>query len=745
MAIDFWSVATFAWISLFLFGLGAATPKIEKLLKTIKLEAWATPISLLFTLAGSLYAFIMGLGAWLGKVDADSVVFLTSSWAPTSLPALTWQLRIDALSALFLLLIGFFAILVSIYSLAALKASYYRKYRTHIAGGFNLFVWGSLMVVIVNDIFSLIVVLEVATLSFAILTLYKSRRYETEAMPREDIHFREARLAPMIYLTFSHASTTLLLAGLMLLAVRANSLSFDALRYHVAQSATPLNSVAFWLILSGLALRAGLTPFHIWPPLVHPASPTTTHAFSLGIGIKVAIFLMYRIFFQFLHLSPWWGLAVFLLGAFTAMINVWYALTSHDLKTGLAYHSIENIGIIVAGLGLAMFGYQSHHPFTQSIAALALVASLYHLINHSIFKGLLYLVTGAIEDRTKGVVDFARLGGVLRFYPLTGIMFLMGALAISGFPPFNGFISEWLLVRANIGSVVGYVMSHHANDILWRELGILVTGFVLLAASFALTAVCFYKMAGLTLFGRQSTDIDWKEDDVPWQMVGPMAILALLILILGLFPKIVISELTQVTLSLSDTFISVVSTYKVPVQIAFSGGKTTNVPISSGAFLGMVISVLAFSGFFLWQWRRRVNSVPMWRGGLHISPEQIRLTRDPGTASTWLIRNALKYLSVKRLQQDKDEEQSEQQKLPERGYIPDQIIMAKGFIEEGDQIVSEAFRWTLNRLAAKTISMATIFGFWMQSGDVRRYITYILLADALALIFFVMSFLYLSH
>ncbi len=726
------ALPTFAWTITLLLGAAAVLPKLPSFLPRSFQKSphgrWLWQASLGLIMLASAYAMILGAHALWYKEEANSEVWFTSRWALQGLPPLQFELGMDALAAFFLVLMGFFALAVAVYSLAALRATHYRGFEERIAGGYSLFVWGSLMAILAYDVFSLLVVLEIATLAFAALALFKMHIYREGRLEGEPQQRQEARLAPKVYLIISHASSAFLLLGFLLLAVPAHSLSFQALRAQAATGQLPVlwNQMAFWFFLLGLGIRAGLIPAHIWPPLVHPASPIPTHAFSQSMGIKVAVFLMIRVFFQFLQPAPWWGLVIFLLAGLTAFINVWYALASHDLKTALAYHSIENIGIMVAGVGLALYAaaHGSQGPWAP-LAGLALVAGLFHLFNHAIFMGLLGLATGAIENLTHGEVRMTRLGGILRVYPWTGMFFLVGSWAIAGLPPFNGFVSEWLTLRANLDMFLTYAMKNPAESVLWRELFLLLVGLLLLIASFALTAFCFYKIAGLTLLGRPRED-GWRAQtgDVSWWMRAPMALLAFLALFIGLFPRLLFPIFAQIARSVHESltpdFPPLVMTWRF-TESALTAGWWILVP-------------LAFMVLLLLHIRHRGRKPLAWQGG---TGEGSRLWGRPTEVSlTWLIRKQFRHLTPPFLSQRAG---SSDRDIPP--YLPDHFLLADALQPAARQIVVEGFRYAFNVLIHGTFHLSERFALWMQNGDVRRYMLYIALTY-LGVLMLYMIFLY---
>jgi hydrogenase-4 component B len=697
-----------------LFGVGVVVPLIWRT------RGWSSRAGLGLALVGSLASAGWAAG-WLltGRPPHTAVVWY-SSWLE-ALPPLQWEVRIDALSSLFVLLIAAFSAVVAIYSFAALEAPHYWPQRHRVVSAFNLFVWATMMTVVVNDVFSLLAMLELMTLAFGYLVLYKHALYLDEGPPDPEKE-TSARIAPQVYLIVSHTSTALLLVALLLLAIPARSLSLDMLRVGAPQLPPILANVVFLLALGGLGIRAGLTPAHVWVPLVHPSSPTPTHALSLGIAIKVAVYLMMRFFFEFLPPQAWWGYVVLLVAVYTALVNVWYAIASHDLKTALAYHSIENIGIIVAGIGVALI-FAAPQPgidpsLAQTIAALALVASLYHLINHAAFKGLLYLCTGAIDHLTRQVVDFERLGGLLRLYPWTSAAFLVGSAAIAGFPPFNGYVSEWLTLQSALvalGALKGAALR--------IETIIIIFSLILLVAAFALTAFCFVKIAGMSLLGSPRTSAEtrnqeqWSQHDAPWPMRAMMGLMAGLCLALGLLPAFVARLLVSIVAETPGYTIA------PPPPSIF--GLYLETPVSSIALvvahplmtaLALTLALLVLVGYVS-RYRPTLRPDP-WNCG---TPYTADGTQYTGAALSFLIRG----ISADPFRQD-------EQATPE--HLPSRMVLARS--KDYPQVVVEYFRRLANSATDGVLRFARWTGMWAQNGDIRQYLWYILIANIVALVLF---------
>jgi len=342
--------------------------------------------------------------------------------------------------------------------------------------------------------------------------------------------------AGYIYLLMASLGTLALLLAFGLLAGATGDYAFDAMRGAVPSAG--IAGVALVLALIGAGSKAGLVPLHVWLPLAHPAAPSHVSALMSGVMTKVAVYGFVRIVFDLLGPPDWWwGALVPLLGGITAFMGVLYALMQHDLKRLLAYHTVENIGIIFIGLGLAL-AFQANQM--QAAAALALTAALFHVFNHSVFKSLLFFGAGAVLNAT-GERDMERLGGLIHRMPLTAFAFLIGCAAISALPPFNGFVSEWLTFQAILLSPA---LPQWLLKFLVPAIG------ALLALSAALAAACFVKAFGVAFLGRPRTPVarDAAETD-RWSLAAMLGFAALCLLA-GIVPGQFLDALAPVTQSL---------------------------------------------------------------------------------------------------------------------------------------------------------------------------------------------------
>jgi len=296
---------------------------------------------------------------------------------------------------------------------------------------------------------------------------------------------------------------------------------------------------AFLLFLIGFGVKAGIVPLHIWLPEAHPVAPSNVSALLSGVLIKTGIYGIVRVSFDFLGTPPnWWGVTVLSIGTISAVLGVLYALMEHDLKRLLAYHSIENIGIILMGLGAALMFLHSGHPL---LASLALIAGLFHTINHAIFKALLFLGAGAVLHSTH-TRNMEEMGGLLKRMPWTALSFLIGAVAISALPPLNGFISEWLTYQSLLQ---GFGTTASLVRLMFPLSG------AMLALTGALAAACFVKAFGISFLAQPRSEHAAHAKEASRPMLWGMGLLAAACVFLGLFPTLFINVFDPVTFQLT--------------------------------------------------------------------------------------------------------------------------------------------------------------------------------------------------
>ncbi len=473
---------------------------------------------------------------------------------PIGLPWLGAHFRLDPLAAAFLTVVNLGGATASLYGLGDER---HEREPGRVLPFFPAFLAGMNLVVLADDAFTFLLTWEFMSLtSWALVMAHHKQRGNAEA--------------GYIYLLMASLGTLSLLLSFGLLAGPDGGYAFDAIR-----SAHPSPNTAaavLALVLLGAGSKAGLVPLHVWLPLAHPAAPSHVSALMSGVMTKVAVYGFVRIVFDLMGPSVWWwGAVVLLFGGASAVLGVLHALMEHDLKRLLAYHTVENIGIIFIGLGLGL-AFRANDMVGP--AALAMTAALLHVFNHSVFKSLLFFGSGAVLTAT-GHRDMERLGGLIHAMPLTAFAFLIGSAAISALPPFNGFVSEWLTFQAILLSpqVPQWVLKFLAPAI-----------GAALALSAALAAACFVKAFGITFLGRPRTSAAQNAREADAFSLSAMFVLVFLCLVAGILPGYFIDALAPV--------VQIVTGGHLPQQTGLRW--LTIVPIAEGrsSYNGLLLFVL---------------------------------------------------------------------------------------------------------------------------------------------------------
>jgi hydrogenase-4 component B len=474
-----------------------------------------TPLVYGAALATSLAA---GAAA-LTKLTQDATT-VTEVVLPLALPWVGAHFRLDALSAFFLVVVDFGGAAASLY---AIGYGRHEAEPLRVLPFYPAFLAGMNLVVLADDAFTFLVAWEFMSLTSWALVMARHRDPQN-------------RYAALVYIVMASFGTFSLLLAFGLAAGADGAYAFDAIR--AAHHGGAVAALVLALVLLGAGSKAGLVPLHVWLPLAHPAAPSHVSALMSGVMTKVAVYGFIRIIFDLLGAASWWSsMIVLVLGGITAVMGVLYALMQHDLKRLLAYHTVENIGIIFIGLGLAL-AFQANGVTWG--AALALTAALFHVFNHSVFKSPLFFGSGAVLTAT-GERDMEHLGGLIRGMPVTAFAFLVGCAAISALPPLNGFVSEWLTFQAILLS----------PDLPQWGLKFTIPAVgALLALSAALAAACFVKAYGITFLGRPRTPAAGEASEVDRFSLAAMLIFAALCFLAGILPGQVIDGLAPVTQAL---------------------------------------------------------------------------------------------------------------------------------------------------------------------------------------------------
>ncbi len=503
----------------------------------------------------SCLALINALAFLLAAGPASTVVL------PLGLPWLGMHFRLDALAAFFLTVVNLGAAAASLY---ALGYGRHEQAPLRVLPFYPAFLAAMNLVVLADDAFVFLLGWEFMSLSsWAIVVAH----HELPANMR----------AGYIYLLMASFGTLCLLLAFGVLAGPEGGYAFATMRAaHVAPAGA---AIAIALVLLGAGSKAGLVPLHVWLPLAHPAAPSHVSGLLSGVMTKVGVYAFVRIVFDLIREpGSWSSMVVLALGGITATLGVLYALMQHDLKRLLAYHTVENIGIIFIGIGLAL-AFQANGM--NWAAALALTAGLFHVFNHSVFKSRLFFGAGAVLVAT-GERDMEKLGGLIHRMPRTTVAFLIGCAAISALPPLNGFVSEWLTFQAIL---ISPLLPQWGLKLLVPAVG------ALLALAAALAAACFVKAFGVTFRGRPRTPAAEAAQEVDRYSVAAMLVLAALCALAGVLPGLVIDALAPVVQGLVGA--------RLPVQSFMPWLSIVPIAESRSSYNGlMILLFLVCSGTF---------------------------------------------------------------------------------------------------------------------------------------------------
>ncbi|MCR6544803.1 formate hydrogenlyase [Dehalobacterium formicoaceticum] len=462
----------------------------------------------------------LGILASLGYIISDHEILRLVHFS-TSIPLIALDLIIDDLTSFFVLGLSVLVLAVSLYSLGY-NTHYYGK---RPIGLFNFlyasFILSMFLVMTAGNTIFFFISWEIMSLLSYFLVVFESEKEENQK-------------AGTLYIIMTHIGATFLLIAFMIMFRYTGS--FDILGSSAVIPAAAKN-IIFLLLLVGFGTKAGMIPLHIWLPYAHPASSSNVSALMSGIMIKTAIYGLIRFVLLYLNVQhSWWGILILCLGVISAVLGIAYALIEHDIKRLLAFSSIENIGIILIGLGVSFIAFAQHNLF---VACIGLMAALFHTFNHMLFKCGLFLGAGAIQYTTH-TKDINNLGGLIKNMPATSVFILCFSLAISAIVPFNGFVSEWLTYQSLF---INIDLGHAGVNMLY------LLAAAALALCGALAAVCFVKLFGISFLGLARSTQAAEAKEVPMPMLLGMGLLAMICLVLGIFPLFLLRIVDKVGLS----------------------------------------------------------------------------------------------------------------------------------------------------------------------------------------------------
>jgi hydrogenase-4 component B len=538
-----------------LYGLGAI----------LALALWRRPkpanvIPNMIAIIAALTGIVAASGHLLSEVDR---IYLGN--IITAVPYISLEMSVDRLAAFFILALSILTFAVSIYSIGYLT----HYYQERNVGLFNFLVNGFVLamvgVLIADNMIAFLIFWELMSLLSYFLVIYEAEEVA-------------ARKAGIIYLIMTHLASAFLLLASGLIYVNTGSLAISSVL-----TGAPLwvKNVLFFCFLIAFGTKAGIIPLHIWLPYAHPAAPSNISALMSGIMIKIAIYGLIRFVFGMLGAEfAWWGTTLLVAGIVTTMLGAAYALVEQNIKRLLAYCSIENIGIILSGLGVSCLAYSAGQML---VSALALTAALFHLLNHTIIKGTLFMGAGAILNSTH-TKDMENLGGLLKKMPYTGLFMLGSSLAISAIPPFNGFVSEWLTYQAIFVNIATATIGIKV---------LLILTVAALAMAGAMAAASFIKFFGISFLGLPRSDHAARAQEAPGTMRWGMGLLTALSLLFGIFPLVIIRLLDQIAagltgVSMADKLIGSSFALYYPLKM----GRSNLTPLAL-LITGLILTVAA--------------------------------------------------------------------------------------------------------------------------------------------------------
>lgn len=659
-------------------------------------------LSILVFLAGSILSLlskssrtarmVSGIAGFLASaIGFTSALLAGQGFSHTLLisgipPFGSFVLSMDYLSAFMVGVICLLGFAVNIYSIQYLKE--YEDFNLRLMGfSSNLFIVGMILVVTVANAFYFLIFWEIMTLTSYFLVTYNTQK-------------NESILAGYLYFFAAHTGTALILISFLLLATKAENFDFSAFR--LATYSPAVSNTIFLLAFFGFGVKAGIVPFHFWLPSAHPAAPSHISALMSGIMIEIAIYGIIRVSIDFLDGSElWWAFLVLLFGAISAIFGAFFALSESDLKRLLAYSSVENVGLILLGVGSGMVGISQQLPV---LTILGLVSALYHLLNHAFFKSLLFMGAGSIISQV-GTHDLNKMGGLSRRMPWTALTFFIAVLGVTAIPPVNGFISEWLLYQSFFNASQVQIFSVRAFAPILA---------IITALSGAIAVMVYVKAYSSAFSGPFKNSKAASANESSNAMLFSLLYLAVGCIILGVASPLLVTPIT-----------SVASEFTSLPPIKLSNGWSINLPTVGQAaispplftFLFLTLLIIPFLIFFLF--RRRHTSTrnvkDPWSCGYGYSP------RMSVTAASFYQPVKVNFHPIYWLRSVTD--------LPFqtiRGFsvnLKTQIIRAEPYIET---------------IITKPISrLVETAGLWiqaMQMGDIRVYCLYIIVTLAILLI-----------
>lgn len=535
------------------------------------------------TVTGSVIAAIPAIGALSGRV-----VVANMSWR-AAVPGGEWVIGIDPLSAIFVLAVAMLGATNAVFGNAYMRAGHSPRVVRQANATYAALVASLLVVVTAQSTVLFLCAWEAMAISSFLLII-------------TDHEQAQVRRAGLLYIVVTHTATLLLFVMFAVMAHGSADWSFASLAA-LAGTAPGSTVTVLTLALVAFGVKAGFVPLHFWLPPAHAAAPSHVSALMSGVVIKTGIYGILRILLLVGPPPAWWAWTVLALGAASALLGVLWALAQHDVKRLLAYHSVENIGIILLGIGIGGLGTAYGQP---ALAILGYAAAVLHTLNHAIFKALLFMAAGAVY-RSTGTRNIEELGGLARHMPATFALFLIGSIAIIGVPPLNGFVSEWLVYQGLFGA--------GGKDGVFR---IAVLAAPVLALVGGLALACFAKVSGVVFLGRARTERAVCLGEVGRAYLIPQAILAAACILIGLLPAAVVAPAIHIGAVIAGH----ASSESEAAALVMPGVGTVAL---YAATLAAMLGALAAARARLMR-RRAVRVGPTWSCGFDAAPASMQYT-----------------------------------------------------------------------------------------------------------------------
>ena len=616
----------------------------------------------------------IAFGCLLGLVDAIVKLFhpriYSASFSYLNAFSLTFQ--IDALSSFFLIAIFAVSLLAALYSFhymdnpaKALRTAIHYFF-------FSLLVTAMALVVTANNLISFILSWEIMSLSSFFLVVYN---YETA----------ENRRAGYLYFVFSQVGAFFIFAAFAVMYAHTGSIGFDA----AADLPDAAKILVFVLSFIGFGSKAGVFPFHVWLPHAHPAASSHISAVMSGVMIKTGIYGILRVYAVLNWPAALFGDIVLVAGIVSGVLGVVYALGQHDLKRLLAYHSVENIGIILIGIGIGMIGVSADKP---AMAVLGFAGGLLHVLNHSIFKSLLFMGAGMVLRKT-GTRSIDLLGGLIKKMKITGTTFLIGSLAISGLPPLNGFVSEFLIY---LGGFRGLTLGR-------TDFALSLLAIVSLAVIGGLALACFTKVVGVVFQGEPRSRAVENVDEKGPMMLIPMLALAAACIVIGVFPTLFMTMAVKAVVSLKLGYGA--------IPLAPFAQLTGNITWAAALifavfFIILALRTAAYRG-------KTITRSGTWGCGFTRPTVKMQYTGSSFAASILEFFKPVAPVTV--------DERKVRGNFPEKTHYHSQV--------------NDVAELHMGRVIVRPILSLFDQLRWLQHGDIHLYIGYILLAIVIVLFF----------